>query len=125
MNKNIKQFAKSENCPIRSVLDRFGDKWSVLIILLLGSAGVLRFNEIQKLVGDISQKMLTVSLRHLEADGLVVRKLYPQVPPKVEYKLSELGHGLLPLINQLSSWASANFEEITESRKVYEEKNGK
>jgi len=72
------------NCPVRQVLDRIGDKWSTLIILILGDSGVMRFNGIGAAIGDISQKMLTATLRNLEADGLVSRKMYQEIPPRVE-----------------------------------------
>lgn len=79
----------------------------------------LRFNELHKSIGGISQKMLTVSLKKLEADGLVLRKVYPEVPPKVEYKLSELGKSLIPLVFNLAEWAYLNQEQILKSRRKY------
>lgn len=106
-----------DNCPIRQVLDRFGDKWSILIIIILGREGILRFNELSQTIGDISQKMLTVTLRTLEADGLVSRKLYPEIPPRVEYQLTELGKGLLPHITALTAWADKNVQIILKNRK--------
>ena len=105
------------NCPVRQVLDRVGDKWSTLVILLLGEKGVLRFNQLSHAIGDISQKMLTVSLRSLEADGLVSRKMYPEIPPRVEYQLTALGESLLPLIKEMVKWADQNFETIKKNRK--------
>ncbi len=106
-----------EDCPIRTVLDRFGDKWSVLILLILGKKNKLRFNEINKEIGfDISQKMLTVTLRTLEADGLVVRTIYPEVPPRVEYEITSLGLSLVPHIDSLAQWANENMKIIKESR---------
>ncbi|NHN24485.1 helix-turn-helix transcriptional regulator [Flavobacterium jejuense] len=109
-----------DNCPIRTVLDRFGDKWSILILLILGENEKLRFNEINKKVGtDISQKMLTVTLRSLEADGLVTRTVFPQVPPKVEYEITDLGKSLVPFINELSKWANTNMETIKNSREKF------
>ena len=118
--KNLSEiYSEVEKCPIRNVLDRFGDKWSLLIILILKDEEKLRFNEIQKCIGDISQKMLTVSLRTLEADGLVSRKVYPEIPPKVEYKLTEMGKSLVPHINNLSQWANQHMDAIVKSRKKY------
>lgn len=109
-----------KNCPIRSVLDRFGDKWSILVILILGEKGKLRFNELNKEIGgDISQKMLTVTLRTLEADGLVKRTIFPQVPPRVEYEITELGITLVPHIHNLSNWAEQNLSAIQKSREKY------
>ena len=117
--KNTEKFLDIDNCPVRTVLDRFGDKWSTLVILVLGDGGTLRFGELHKLIPDISQKMLTVTLRTLEADGLVDRKVYPQVPPKVEYSLTEMGHSLLPHIDALAKWANQNMPTIRESREQF------
>jgi DNA-binding HxlR family transcriptional regulator len=117
------QMLDTANCPVRQVLDRIGDKWSTLIILILGENGVMRFNEIGAAIGDISQKMLTATLRNLEADGLVSRKMYPEIPPRVEYKLTELGRSLLPLIRQLQVWADEKFEAIKKNRKKYANQN--
>lgn len=109
-----------ENCPVRKVLDRFGDKWSLLVLLILGSYETLRFNEINKKIGaDISQKMLTVTLRNLEADGFITRKIFPEVPPRVEYSITDLGKSLVPLIDNLEKWAKSNMEFIEESRKKF------
>ncbi len=119
MNNSMKKFSSSPNCPIRNVLDRFGDKWSILIILILGEHEKLRFNELNKIIGDVSQKMLTVTLRTLEADGLVKRTIYPEVPPRVEYEITELGKSLLPHIEALSAWAVDHLPEIAASRKKF------
>lgn len=119
------QTIDTANCPVRQVLDRIGDKWSTLIILLLGESGVMRFNEISTAIGDISQKMLTTTLRNLEADGLVSRKMYQQIPPKVEYELTDLGRSLRPLISQLQVWADENFQAIKRNRKRYADQNSK
>ena len=112
-------------CPIRQVLDRFGDKWSILIIELLSHEGKLRFSEIAHTIGDISQKMLTVTLRSLESDGLVIRQFFPEIPPRVEYELSELGKSLVPHIQQLSAWGQTHMDTILENRKRFEEKQQK
>jgi DNA-binding HxlR family transcriptional regulator len=111
------------NCPVRQVLDRIGDKWSTLVILMLGERGVTRFNGISQAIGDISQKMLTTTLRNLEADGLISRTMYPEIPPRVEYALTELGQSLLPLIRQLQVWADEKFEVIEKNRKKYANQN--
>ncbi len=113
---NLEKYLDSENCPVRNVLDRFGDKWSTLVILILGDTNTLRFNEIHKTIGTISQKMLTVTLKKLEADDLVNRKIYPQIPPKVEYNLTERGQSLLPLIQNLVQWANENMVDMRKSR---------
>ena len=108
------------NCPVRVILDRFGDKWSILILLILGKKNRLRFNEINKEVGpDISQKMLTVTLRTLEADGLVSRTIYAQVPPRVEYEITALGKSLVPHIDALAMWADLNMETIKAARQKF------
>jgi DNA-binding HxlR family transcriptional regulator len=106
-------------CVIRTVLDRFGDKWSILVLMVLGDKKKMRFNEINKYIDDISQKMLTVTLRTLEADGLVKRTIYPEVPPRVEYEITELGKSLVPHITNLAIWAEENLAEISESRKKF------
>lgn len=106
-----------DNCPVRTVLDRFGDKWSILILSVLGEKEKLRFNEINKAVGfDISQKMLTVTLRTLEADGLISRKIYAEVPPRVDYEITDLGKSLIPHITNLTNWATENMKAIKKSR---------
>ncbi len=121
MGKKIK---KSEwditNCPVRTVLDRFGDKWSILVLLILGEKQKLRFNEINKEVGsDISQKMLTVTLRKLEADGFILRTIYPEIPPKVEYEITDLGKSLVPHVDNLTKWAVSNMPAIKRSRERF------
>jgi DNA-binding HxlR family transcriptional regulator len=122
MEKKPGKFLDRDVCPMRHVLDRFGDKWSLLVIVLLGHAGKLRFNEISQQIEDISQKMLTVTLRSLEADGLVTRTLYPEIPPRVEYELTELGKSLLPHIEDLANWATKNMNTIMKTRKKYDAK---
>ena len=123
MNENIlKKFSNAENCPVRNVIDRIGDKWSILILLVLEDGGVLRFNEIHTYVQGISQKMLAVTLKTLEADGLVNRTVYPQIPPKVEYELTSRGKSLLPHIHGLVNWAQSNIINIKESRELFESK---
>ncbi len=87
--ENINKYSDVDDCPVRNVLDRIGDKWSMLVLLILNDNEVLRFNEIDKYIDTISQKMLSVTLKGLEADGLVKRTIYPQVPPRVEYQLTE------------------------------------
>jgi DNA-binding HxlR family transcriptional regulator len=119
IEENYKNFSLVEDCPVRNVLDRVGDKWSILIISILGECGTLRFNQLSHKIGNISQKMLTVTLKTLEADGLVSRKLYPQIPPRVEYTLTPLGESLLPAIESLTSWAAEHMPAILASRKQY------
>ncbi|HEX2935820.1 MAG TPA: helix-turn-helix domain-containing protein [Bacteroidales bacterium] len=114
-----KVFKRNENncdCPIRGILDRFGDKWSMLVIMTLGKQGTMRFNQLTHTIGDISQKMLAVTLRTLEADGLVSRKIYPEIPPRVEYSLTPMGMELLPHIENLTQWALKHQSEIMKTR---------
>jgi DNA-binding HxlR family transcriptional regulator len=115
----MKKFLHDGVCPIRDILSRLGDKWSLLVLVTLSANGTMRFSEIQKSIGDISQRMLTVTLRSLEADGLVVRKIYPEVPPRVEYYLSKSGHTLLPHLDSLVTWAIENMQDIMASRQSY------
>ncbi len=118
--KKNDKFSNVEDCPIRNIIDRIGDKWSVLVLLVLEEEGTLRFNEIHKTIQSISQKMLAVTLKALEADGLVKRTVYPQIPPKVEYELTERGSSLLPHLHGLVSWAVGNMEAIQTSRREFE-----
>lgn len=103
-------------CPVRDILSKVGDKWSMLVILYLGSADSLRFNELRRHIDGISQRMLTVTLRSLEADGLVSRTAYAEVPPRVEYRLSALGRSLLAALIELGNWAAAHAPAIAEAR---------
>ena len=111
-----------EFCPVRDIMDRFGDKWSLLAILNLGYSGKTRFNELKNKIDGISQRMLTVTLRTLERDGLIERKVYAEVPPRVEYELTLLGHSLLRKILDLAQWASGNVDEILKARATYDSK---
>ena len=94
------------HCPIRHIVDRFGDKWSLLVLYNLHTSGCLRFSEIHRRTADISQKMLTSTLRKLEQDGLLSRKVYPEVPPRVEYALTPRGESLMPHLTALIGWVS-------------------
>ena len=87
----MKNFHHTENCPIRDILSRLSSKWAMLILITLDANEVMRFNDLQKSIGDISQRMLSVTLRTLEADGLIGRKAYPEIPPRVEYSLTPGG----------------------------------
>lgn len=118
MNRTDIQNGSYADCPIRMILARISDKWSILTLFTLTQAPVMRFNELQKTIPDISQKMLTVTLRTLEEDGLVKRQIYAQVPPKVEYSLTNRAMSLLPHINSLISWAQENMNDITNDRKI-------
>lgn len=121
MDENIlKKYNSPENCPVRNVLDRFGDKWSLLVLMVLEEGGVLRFNELNSCITQISQKMLAVTLKSLEADGLMKRTVYPQIPPKVEYELTPTGRSLLPHLHTLTEWALTNMDYIKTCRRSYE-----
>ncbi|MFE2044410.1 winged helix-turn-helix transcriptional regulator [Streptomyces sp. NPDC059477] len=102
-------------CPVGDVFRRVGDKWSMLLVILLGRRPH-RYNELHRAVGGISQRMLTRTLRGLEADGLVRREVRPTVPPGVEYSLTPLGHTLLQPLSALADWAVCHEAEISEAR---------
>ncbi|MCD8167435.1 MAG: helix-turn-helix transcriptional regulator [Bacteroides sp.] len=106
-----------QNCPIRNILSRISDKWSILVIFTLEQAPVMRFGELQRTIPDILQKMLTVTLRTLEQDGIVKRQVYAQIPPKVEYSLTARGVSLLPHLNSLIYWAKDQMDSIMQDRK--------
>lgn len=113
----LKTIAAFEHpCPIRGVLDRLGDQWSLLVILALGQ-GTLRFNELGREVSDISKQMLSRTLKRLEQDGFVRRTLYPEVPPRVEYCLTDLGRSFLEPMNSLINWANEHRVEIDQARR--------
>ena len=109
----------AERCPIRGVLDKLGDKWSMLVILEL-SAGEQRFSALGRQIPDISQKMLTQTLRILQRDGLVEREVFPTVPPAVSYRLTALGESLLEPFGALVAWADRNHPKVLEARAVFE-----
>jgi DNA-binding HxlR family transcriptional regulator len=112
----------SEDCrAVSSVLARIGDKWSVLIIVVLGD-GPKRFNEIKRMVGGISQRMLTLTLRGLERDGLVTRTVFPTIPPRVDYKLTGLGRSLWQAVEPLGAWARGHVKHITKARAEFDKK---
>jgi DNA-binding HxlR family transcriptional regulator len=113
----------SEDCRnLSSILARVGDKWSVLIVVLLGD-GPKRFNEIKRMVGGISQRMLTFTLRGLERDGLVTRTVFPTTPQRVDYELTDLGGSLWKAVEPLGAWARAHLSEILASREQFDEKD--
>ena len=104
------------DCPIRNILARISDKWSILVLFTLNQSALMRFNALQKNIPDISQKMLTVTLRTLEEDGFVKRQVYAEVPPRVEYSLTDRAISLLPHINSLIVWAKDNMDAILTDR---------
>ena len=105
-----KKYDLESDCPIRILLNRLGNKWSLSVLLSLGAKGTMRFNEIHKLVGDISQRMLSVTLRKLEADGVISCMTYPEVPPRTEYTITKSGERLLLLLVDLSDWVIENLK---------------
>src|SRR3979411_2407315 len=114
---------ESPDCrAVSAVLARVGDKWSVQIIVLLGD-GTKRFNEIKRLVGGISQRMLTLTLRGLERDGLVKRTQLPTIPPRVDYELTDLGRGLWQPVEALGTWAMEHLTEIEDARARFDRRN--
>ncbi len=113
--------ARSEpiTCRARAVLQRVGDKWSVLAIDLLGQ-GTMRFSELHRAIDGITARMLTVTLRGLERDGIVTRTIHPVIPPRVEYALTPMGRTLLDTIGQLVAWADSHLPEIEAARAAYD-----
>ncbi|MFF1822231.1 winged helix-turn-helix transcriptional regulator [Kribbella sp. NPDC058245] len=113
------QWDTREDCNVRQILDRVGDKWSLLVIALLDDRS-MRFTELKKTIDGISQRMLTVTLRQLERDGLVLRTVYPVVPPRVDYELTPLGVTLHATIQSLVTWTETHQTEIATSRARYD-----
>jgi DNA-binding HxlR family transcriptional regulator len=104
---------------VSDVLDRIGDKWSVLVVVMLGD-GPKRFNELRRSIASISQRMLTLTLRGLERDGLVTRTVFPTIPPRVDYELTELGRSLLQPVGALGDWARRNHANIVAARQKFD-----
>jgi DNA-binding HxlR family transcriptional regulator len=109
---------------VGSILSRVGDKWSVFVIMMLIN-GPLRFNELKRMIGGISQRMLTLTLRGLERDGLVTRTVFPTIPPRVDYELTDLGRGLAKPVQALGQWAFEHQPEIQGARTRFDSRNGK
>lgn len=121
MDRTSLRDALCPDCPIRNVLARIGDKWSLLVIYTLDRASAMRFGELLRALPDISQKMLTVTLRTLEEDGFVSRTVFPEIPPRVEYSLTERARSLLPHVNALIGWAADHMEAILADRRAARE----
>jgi DNA-binding HxlR family transcriptional regulator len=111
--------AYDPDCPTRHILDRIGDKWAVLILLTLAD-GPVRFNDLRRRIGAISQKMLSQTLKSLERDGLVTRAAYPTVPVTVEYTLTPLAGGLIGLLKDITRWAEGHVGQIMASRRAHD-----
>jgi DNA-binding HxlR family transcriptional regulator len=107
-------------CPIRDVLDRIGDQWSLLVLQTLDTR-IMRFGELNREIGDISKQMLSRTLKRLEQDGFVTRTLFPEIPPRVEYQLTALGRSFLAPMQALIAWADANHQSICNARLDYAE----
>jgi len=105
---------KFPTCPIRNVLGQFSDKWSLLILCTIHAKGKLRYKDLMGSIPDISHKMLSSTLKKLEKDHLIIREAYAEIPPRVEYSLTNLGVTLMPVIQMLIDWAQMHFEEITQ-----------
>ena len=110
---------RTQPCEIRDLLDRLGDKWSLLVVELLGR-GTRRFSELRREIDGVSQRMLTLTLRNLERDGLVTRTVHPVVPPRVDYELTALGRSLLAAVDPLVAWTRAHRDEIASARGDYD-----
>jgi DNA-binding HxlR family transcriptional regulator len=108
-----------ECCPTRMVLDRLADKWTVLVVGLLAS-GTRRFGELRREIAGISPKVLTQTLRALERDGILTRRVYASVPPKVEYALTPLGRTLIGLVDAIRKWAETHIEEVQEAQQTFD-----
>lgn len=117
MSEN-ESFKFEQPCPIRDVLDRIGAQWSLLVLEVLAMA-TRRFNELMRIIGDISKQMLSRTLKHLEEDGFILRTVFPEVPPRVEYQLTELGRSFLIPMKSLVTWADTHHRSICEARNLY------
>ena len=104
---------------VSSILSRIGDKWTVLVVMMLAD-GPRRFNELKRSIGGVSQRMLTLTLRGLERDGMVTRTIYPTIPPRVEYQLTDLGHSLRVPVDALGSWAFEHLPCIASARAAFD-----
>lgn len=112
LKENLQKYTRVESCPIRNVIARFSGKWAMLVLCILAENEATRFNAIAKAIPDISPKVLTETLKSLEKDRLIKRQLYAEIPPRVEYSLTDLGKSLMPHIENLLGWAMENFGEI-------------
>ncbi|HYW13152.1 MAG TPA: helix-turn-helix domain-containing protein [Longimicrobium sp.] len=114
----------AQEALLRDVLDRVADKWTLLVLEALEEGGGMRFTRLRDRIGGVSQKMLTKTLRQLERDGLVTRRVYPEVPPRVEYRLTERGHTLNEATCALWLWVEANTDAVQQARRAYDQKAG-
>ena len=120
--KPTEQTLPGSDCKrLRTIIDRVGDKWSVYVVMTL-KGGAMRFNEIRRSIEGVSQRMLTLTLRDLERDGLITRTVYPTKPPSVEYALTIVGTTLVAPAMTLIAWAETNYATVEQSRRQYDEK---
>jgi len=112
LQENLKKFTHIDSCPIRNVIARFSGKWAVLVLCVLAENETTRFNAIGKAIPDISPKVLSDTLKNLEADGLIHRRIYAEIPPKVEYSLTDLSKSLMPKLYGVIEWALENYEHF-------------
>jgi DNA-binding HxlR family transcriptional regulator len=115
-NPNLETFIKA--CPIRDVLDRLGDQWTVLVLVELAK-GTCRFTVLRRAIPDISPRMLSVTVRRLEQDGLISRTVYPTIPPRVDYSITPLGRSFMDALNGMVTWAADHHAEVLSARKAY------
>lgn len=121
-NTDVSAQVEAEACPVQEVLDRVAGKWSILI-MVAATAGPIRFTELERAIPSVSRRMLTLTLRHLERDGLITRTVYPTVPPKVEYELTPIAHELQTAFRTLTKWAETHRPAIIAARKAYDERD--
>ena len=120
MRKKDNQNSMFEMCPVRNVIARFGNKWGFLVLLVISEYGTIRYSELSRAIPDISTRVLSGTLRTLEANDLIVRKVYPEIPPHVEYSLTPIGAELVPIVQELTAWASKNLPTIMKHRQQFE-----
>jgi DNA-binding HxlR family transcriptional regulator len=113
----------ASGCPSREVLDRIGDKWTVLVLGELAESGTKRYTALRRKLDGVSEKMLTQTLRALERDGLVRRTIHPEIPPRVEYEITELGSTLRGPLVALKHWSIGHMDEVLEARAAYDQRN--
>lgn len=113
LQENLKKFTLTGECPIRNIISRFSGKWQMLVLCVLAENDATRFSAISKAIPDISPKVLTDTLKGLERDHLVARRLYAEIPPRVEYSLTPLGRSLIPAIGGLIAWAIDNYDAVS------------
>ena len=115
LKENLKKYTRIDECPVRNVLSHFTGKWSILILCVLAENDSTRFNAIGRAIPDISSKVLADTLKHLETCGLISRTIYPEVPPRVEYSLTDMGRSLMPILGELITWSLQHFDHFSDS----------